>query len=174
MRHHGQETNEDDWECISKHADHFYSRICTHKAGLIRKYGLNICRQCFREKSTDIGFVKVGSEDSSGRARLILLAPLNDGSGLVLGLMGLRRRASIWAWRPAAIWRRRWLQIWTWTRRSRRGPVLVKIAPLDQCMLNGSQRGIESTCSSGHCSIDSLDSGRQACDVFNSLLAQIQ
>ena len=35
------------------------SRVCTHKAGLIRKYGLNICRQCFREKSQDIGFVKV-------------------------------------------------------------------------------------------------------------------
>ncbi|KAL6151807.1 40S ribosomal protein S29 [Exserohilum turcicum] len=34
-------------------------RVCTHPAGLIRKYGLNICRQCFREKSTDIGFVKV-------------------------------------------------------------------------------------------------------------------
>lgn len=36
-----------------------YSRVCTHKAGLIRKYGLNICRQCFREKSQDIGFSKV-------------------------------------------------------------------------------------------------------------------
>ncbi|TVY57447.1 40S ribosomal protein S29, partial [Lachnellula cervina] len=34
-------------------------RVCTHKAGLIRKYGLNICRQCFREKASDIGFVKV-------------------------------------------------------------------------------------------------------------------
>ncbi|KAF1994334.1 hypothetical protein P154DRAFT_32753 [Amniculicola lignicola CBS 123094] len=34
-------------------------RVCTHPAGLIRKYGLNICRQCFREKSHDIGFVKV-------------------------------------------------------------------------------------------------------------------
>ncbi|KAH9877834.1 hypothetical protein J1614_003051 [Plenodomus biglobosus] len=33
-------------------------RVCTHPAGLIRKYGLNICRQCFREKSADIGFVK--------------------------------------------------------------------------------------------------------------------
>ncbi|CZS99243.1 related to 40S ribosomal protein S29 [Rhynchosporium graminicola] len=33
-------------------------RVCTHKAGLIRKYGLNICRQCFREKAADIGFVK--------------------------------------------------------------------------------------------------------------------
>ena len=35
------------------------SRVCAHRAGLIRKYGLNICRQCFREKATDIGFVKV-------------------------------------------------------------------------------------------------------------------
>ncbi|KAE9980584.1 hypothetical protein EG328_000221 [Venturia inaequalis] len=34
-------------------------RVCTHPAGLIRKYGLNICRQCFRERSTDIGFTKV-------------------------------------------------------------------------------------------------------------------
>ncbi|KAK5746608.1 40S ribosomal protein S29 [Elasticomyces elasticus] len=33
-------------------------RVCTHKAGLIRKYGLNICRQCFREKAYDIGFTK--------------------------------------------------------------------------------------------------------------------
>jgi len=35
------------------------SRVCAHRAGLIRKYGLNICRQCFREKAYDIGFVKV-------------------------------------------------------------------------------------------------------------------
>ncbi|PGH11206.1 40S ribosomal protein S29 [Polytolypa hystricis UAMH7299] len=34
-------------------------RVCTHKAGLIRKYGLMVCRQCFREKAADIGFVKV-------------------------------------------------------------------------------------------------------------------
>ncbi|KAK8001932.1 40S ribosomal protein S29 [Apiospora marii] len=39
-------------------------RVCTHKAGLIRKYGLNICRQCFREKAADIGFVKVRIESS--------------------------------------------------------------------------------------------------------------
>jgi len=37
----------------------FDSRVCTHRAGLIRKYGLNICRQCFREKAQDIGFTKV-------------------------------------------------------------------------------------------------------------------
>ncbi|KAI8848400.1 40S ribosomal protein S29 [Chytridium lagenaria] len=33
-------------------------RVCAHQAGLIRKYGLNICRQCFREYSKDIGFLK--------------------------------------------------------------------------------------------------------------------
>lgn len=42
-----------------RRTDMMDSRVCTHKAGLIRKYGLNICRQCFREKSTDIGFAKV-------------------------------------------------------------------------------------------------------------------
>jgi len=35
------------------------SRVCAHKQGLIRKYGLMICRQCFRERSSDIGFLKV-------------------------------------------------------------------------------------------------------------------
>ncbi|KAJ7642283.1 ribosomal protein S14p/S29e-domain-containing protein [Mycena rosella] len=34
-------------------------RLCAHQAGLIRKYGLDLCRQCFREKSSAIGFVKV-------------------------------------------------------------------------------------------------------------------
>ncbi|KAK4554388.1 40S ribosomal protein S29 [Recurvomyces mirabilis] len=38
-------------------------RVCTHPAGLIRKYGLNICRQCFREKSADIGFTKVRTHE---------------------------------------------------------------------------------------------------------------
>ncbi|RLF17603.1 MAG: 30S ribosomal protein S14 [Thermoprotei archaeon] len=33
-------------------------RICgTHEA-IIRKYGLNICRRCFREVATKIGFKK--------------------------------------------------------------------------------------------------------------------
>ena len=35
--------------------------LTVYRAGLIRKYGLNICRQCFREKATDIGFLKVRS-----------------------------------------------------------------------------------------------------------------
>ncbi|PPQ75897.1 LOW QUALITY PROTEIN: hypothetical protein CVT26_000161 [Gymnopilus dilepis] len=33
-------------------------RLCAHQAGLIRKYGLDLCRQCFREKSAAIGFVR--------------------------------------------------------------------------------------------------------------------
>lgn len=36
-----------------------HSRICGNRHGLIRKYGLNTCRQCFRENSAQIGFVKV-------------------------------------------------------------------------------------------------------------------
>ncbi|EGI68302.1 40S ribosomal protein S29 [Acromyrmex echinatior] len=33
-------------------------RACANRHGLIRKYGLNICRQCFREYAADIGFKK--------------------------------------------------------------------------------------------------------------------
>lgn len=38
-----------------------YSVVTGEKkhAGLIRKYGLNMSRQAFREKAADIGFVKV-------------------------------------------------------------------------------------------------------------------
>nr|ACJ50595.1 hypothetical protein [Psathyromyia shannoni] len=34
-------------------------RACSNRHGLIRKYGLNLCRQCFREYATDIGFKKL-------------------------------------------------------------------------------------------------------------------
>uniref|UniRef100_A0A061RP44 Small subunit ribosomal protein S29e n=1 Tax=Tetraselmis sp. GSL018 TaxID=582737 RepID=A0A061RP44_9CHLO len=34
-------------------------RVCGNQHGLIRKYGLNICRQCFREYAKDIGFQKM-------------------------------------------------------------------------------------------------------------------
>ncbi|MFN9904341.1 MAG: 30S ribosomal protein S14 [bacterium] len=33
-------------------------RVCTNSEGLIRKYGLNICRRCFREQAAHIGFAK--------------------------------------------------------------------------------------------------------------------
>ena len=36
----------------------FGSRVCNGKRGLIRKYGLDMCRRCFREYATNIGFVK--------------------------------------------------------------------------------------------------------------------
>ncbi|CAM6006171.1 unnamed protein product [Sphagnum balticum] len=34
-------------------------RVCGNSHGMIRKYGLNTCRQCFRIYSKDIGFVKI-------------------------------------------------------------------------------------------------------------------
>ncbi|PWN89930.1 putative RPS29B-ribosomal protein S29.e.B [Acaromyces ingoldii] len=34
-------------------------RVCGNGGGIIRKYGLDICRQCFREKADAIGFVKM-------------------------------------------------------------------------------------------------------------------
>ena len=33
---------------------------CGTSRGLIRKYGLNICRRCFREIAEDLGFRKFG------------------------------------------------------------------------------------------------------------------
>lgn len=35
------------------------SRVCGNSHGLIRKYGLNCCRQCFRSNAKEIGFIKV-------------------------------------------------------------------------------------------------------------------
>ena len=46
------------------------SRVCGNRHGLIRKYGLNICRQCFRERAKDIGFQKVRTRV---RARLCVI-----------------------------------------------------------------------------------------------------
>ncbi|KFH47588.1 40S ribosomal protein-like protein [Hapsidospora chrysogenum ATCC 11550] len=43
-------------------------RVCKHNAGLIRKYDLNLCRQCFREKAKDIGFNKVRKEMRNSRS----------------------------------------------------------------------------------------------------------
>uniref|UniRef100_A0A671T2Q8 Small ribosomal subunit protein uS14 n=1 Tax=Sinocyclocheilus anshuiensis TaxID=1608454 RepID=A0A671T2Q8_9TELE len=37
------------------------SRVCSNRHGLIRKYGLNMCRQCFRQYAKDIGFVKANA-----------------------------------------------------------------------------------------------------------------
>uniref|UniRef100_A0A452J4D2 Small ribosomal subunit protein uS14 n=1 Tax=Gopherus agassizii TaxID=38772 RepID=A0A452J4D2_9SAUR len=34
-------------------------RMCSNRHGLICKYGLNMCRQCFRQYAKDIGFIKL-------------------------------------------------------------------------------------------------------------------
>lgn len=34
------------------------SRVCNSRRGLIRKYGLDLCRRCFREHAETIGFMK--------------------------------------------------------------------------------------------------------------------
>uniref|UniRef100_A0A0G4HFT3 40S ribosomal protein S29 n=1 Tax=Chromera velia CCMP2878 TaxID=1169474 RepID=A0A0G4HFT3_9ALVE len=41
-------------------------KVCSNRHGLIRKYGLDICRQCFRERATQIGFVKRATQKEKG------------------------------------------------------------------------------------------------------------
>lgn len=62
-------------ESISLTFGTHHSRVCTHRAGLIRKYGLDLCRQCFREKSADIGFTKVRTHIPTSRHRTEKLPP---------------------------------------------------------------------------------------------------
>ena len=52
------------------------SRVCANYGGIIRKYGLDICRQCFREKADIIGFQKVSSR-SFQQGRFLLDADAN-------------------------------------------------------------------------------------------------
>ncbi|MBN2517976.1 MAG: 30S ribosomal protein S14 [Candidatus Altiarchaeota archaeon] len=33
-------------------------RICNRRQAIIKKYGVNVCRQCFREVARDLGFEK--------------------------------------------------------------------------------------------------------------------
>ncbi len=35
-----------------------YCQLCLTTTGLIRAYGMQICRRCFREKAKDLGFEK--------------------------------------------------------------------------------------------------------------------
>lgn len=37
-----------------------FCQFCGRMDGLIRKYGLQMCRQCFREKGAELGFAKNG------------------------------------------------------------------------------------------------------------------
>jgi ribosomal protein S14 len=38
---------------------YLYLRFSANPSAIIRKYHLDMCRQCFRERALDIGFVKV-------------------------------------------------------------------------------------------------------------------
>ncbi|CAD1473651.1 unnamed protein product, partial [Heterotrigona itama] len=52
-------------------------RACANRHGLIRKYGLNICRQCFREYAADIGFKKIpGNLGLTSKAEIQMMSPL--------------------------------------------------------------------------------------------------
>ncbi|CAN7108548.1 unnamed protein product [Brassica rapa subsp. narinosa] len=52
-------------------------RVCGNSHGLIRKYGLNCCRQCFRSNAKEIGFIKktlnLQSSLSRGKMSVTLL-----------------------------------------------------------------------------------------------------
>ena len=39
--------------------DLMYFASLDNQKGMIRKYHLNMCRQCFRERAVNIGFIKV-------------------------------------------------------------------------------------------------------------------
>lgn len=43
--------------------------MCENQWAIIRKYNLNICRQCFREYAKDIGFVVRRRDSTRARAR---------------------------------------------------------------------------------------------------------
>ncbi len=41
-----------------KHRGNRKCKFCGNVRGLIRKYGLYICRKCFRERAVELGFKK--------------------------------------------------------------------------------------------------------------------
>ncbi|KAL5066732.1 hypothetical protein RYX36_017619, partial [Vicia faba] len=43
---------------ILVHALGMFIRVCGNSHGLIRKYGLMCCRQCFHNNAKEIGFIK--------------------------------------------------------------------------------------------------------------------
>jgi hypothetical protein len=53
--------------------------VCSNGHAIIRKYGINICRQCFREYANDIGFVKVGRQEGRKKFHAALLSNLPCG-----------------------------------------------------------------------------------------------
>lgn len=52
--------------------DSRHCRVCKTTRGLIRKYHLDMCRRCFRERATAIGFVKVRARGDCDARRRVL------------------------------------------------------------------------------------------------------
>ncbi|KAL4726111.1 40S ribosomal protein S29 [Fusarium chlamydosporum] len=74
-------------------------RVCKHKAGLIRKYDLNLCRQCFREKAKDIGFNKEDRASDEHPPRIDeyhCIGPRNVYVSCLI--LALSRMTNLWPW----------------------------------------------------------------------------
>uniref|UniRef100_A0A8C5TD67 Small ribosomal subunit protein uS14 n=1 Tax=Malurus cyaneus samueli TaxID=2593467 RepID=A0A8C5TD67_9PASS len=68
-------------------------RVCSNRHGLIRKYGLNMCRQCFRQYAKDIGFIKVSPASKGGGSGVLIPADSSRLSrSLAAGLIAGRMR----------------------------------------------------------------------------------
>ena len=53
------ETEQETGEHVAKRTtQQFECRRCGRKQGLVGKYDINLCRQCFREVARDMGFEK--------------------------------------------------------------------------------------------------------------------
>lgn len=72
-----------------------HSRVCSNRHGLIRKYGLNMCRQCFRQYAKDIGFIKVSAGLRwAGRALRFPAGASHSCRSFAVGLSAGRMRLS--------------------------------------------------------------------------------
>jgi hypothetical protein len=69
----------------------FCSRVCGNQKGIIRKYALDICRQCFREYAKDIGFVKARAAGGGATRRARHRACSPAGSETLNLCLGLAR-----------------------------------------------------------------------------------
>lgn len=75
-----------------------FSRVCGNPGGIIRKYGLDTCRQCFRENAAVIGFVKVSfwDWDRVGIWSVLSLSAPTPGTTRTGEIMFMRLRDENW------------------------------------------------------------------------------
>ncbi|CEG49284.1 40s ribosomal protein s29 [Plasmopara halstedii] len=62
--------------------DSRHCRVCKTTRGLIRKYNLNMCRRCFRERATDIGFVKYRGKQTAGEVHPLFSGHVENRNGV--------------------------------------------------------------------------------------------